>query len=340
MYVDALPDDEALVNAAEEWIKAIQTEFVTIRQSVLTLRTLTEENRASSIAQRLYNLQERNFHEHFQSIQNLVAEKCLPETLANERTLFTSLFKKLQEVHSNFISIAPEDVAKDLLAKMSNNNQRFNQIMSTIDTYVSSYKKEAQRRVPFRLEKMPLPSFDGHVRHYPRFKKDFSEIILPNVDPKEAAFTLRQCLHRNVNDFLGCCEEDVGKMLKRLDTKYGDPCKIMDSIISDIHKFKKMEPDDNVRIIQFVDILEKAHHDLKGMGLEKEITNANTISIIENKLPKTIQMGWYRKIYEENSAIDKTAKFPSLLKFLSTKRGALNMQLLIYGNPLNALFLM
>ena len=69
-------------------------------------------------------------------------------------------------------------------------------------------------------------------------------------------------------------------MLERLDNKYGDPCKIMESIISDVHRFRKLEMDDTTKIIQFVNILEKAHRDLKALDLEKEITNANTISII------------------------------------------------------------
>ena len=112
-------------------------------------------------------------------------------------------------------------------------------------------------------------------------------------------------------------------MLERLDNKYGDPCKIMESIISDIHRFRKLEMDDTTKIIQFVNILEKAHRDSKALDLEKEITNANTISIIENKLPKTIQMEWYRKIYEENWTVDKRKKFPSLLKFLCSERDSL-----------------
>ena len=67
-------------------------------------------------------------------------------------------------------------------------------------------------------------------------------------------------------------------------------------------------------------MLERAHRDLKALGLETEIANANTISTIENKLPKPIQMDWYREIYKENSLVDKKAKFPHLLKFLCTER--------------------
>ena len=117
------------------------------------------------------------------------------------------------------------------------------------------------------------------------------------------------------SDYVGCYNDGVTDMLNRLDIKYGDPCKIMESIVSQIHRFKKLETDDLKRIIQFVDILEKVYRDLKSLGLENEIANANTASIIEHKLPRTIQMEWYREIYKENSSVIKTPKFSNLLKF-------------------------
>ena len=176
---------------------------------------------------------------------------------------------------------------------------------------------------PIRLEKMPLPKFDGQLRNYPQFKKDFNELVLPNINPKEAAFTLRNCVPSHVNEFLSCCNDDISEMLQRLDVKFGDPCKIIESIVSEIHKFKKMEAEDTKRVIQFVNTLEKAHRDLKSLHLEGEIANANTVSVIENKLPRMIQMAWYREIYKEDSSVDKTAKFTHLLKFLVTERDAL-----------------
>ena len=173
------------------------------------------------------------------------------------------------------------------------------------------------------MEKMPLPKFDGNSRHYPRFLKDFTELVLPNIDTRESAYTLRQCLTKEVNDKLGSCDDDCDNMLKRLDVKYGDPSKIMESIVSDVHKFKRLDSDDHLKIIEFINMLERAHGDLKALGLKTEIANANTISTIENKLPKPIQMDWHREIYKENSLVDKKAKFPHLLKFLCTERDAL-----------------
>ena len=125
-----------------------------------------------------------------------------------------------------------------------------------------------------------------------------------------------------MRDHLGCCT-DVSKMFQRLDIKYGDPCKIMECIVSQIHRFKGLDKDDPIKIIQFVDLLEKDFRDLKSLGLEGEIANANTVSLIENKLPRSIHMEWYREIYKEASTVNRSAKFSHLLKFLTTERNVL-----------------
>jgi len=108
-----------------------------------------------------------------------------------------------------------------------------------------------------------------------------------------------------------------------LDDKYGDPSKITDSIISGITKFRKIENDDNKRIIEFINLIERAFHDLKGVKMEQEINNTNFVSIIESKLPKNLALNWYRMIHEVDSKIDKADKFPHLMKFLITERNAL-----------------
>jgi hypothetical protein len=35
------------------------------------------------------------------------------------------------------------------------------------------------------LEKLKMPTFDGDIRQYPRFKKDFEQQVLPGL-PKES----------------------------------------------------------------------------------------------------------------------------------------------------------
>ena len=69
-----------------------------------------------------------------------------------------------------------------------------------------------------------------------------------------------------------------------------------------------------------IDTVEDGYKDLKRPGLEREITTTSSISIIERKLPATIKREWAQLVSAENSTVDKTNKFPSLLSFLLSQK--------------------
>ena len=57
------------------------------------------------------------------------------------------------------------------------------------------------------------------------------------MKPEETAFTLRQCLS---GDELAACDDDLGEMISRLDEKFVNPSKLIDSIISEIKNFEEL----------------------------------------------------------------------------------------------------
>jgi hypothetical protein len=199
----------------------------------------------------------------------------------------------------------------------------FAKISNRADSYVLKFTEKSSEGKNLKLQKMPLPYFDGDARFYPRFKREFLELVRPQVSKKEEAFMLRKCLRENVEAILGAGDFTFDEMIKRLDEKYGDPSKITDSIMSGISKFRKIENDDNKRILEFIGIIERAYHDLKGVKMEREINNTNVVSLIESKLPKNLAINWYRIIHAVDSKVDKSNKFPHLMQFLITERNAL-----------------
>ena len=62
---------------------------------------------------------------------------------------------------------------------------------------------------------------------------------------------------------------------------------------------------------------------MKHSEIESEITTTSSVSIIEKKLPADIRHKWAEIVSADNSTVDKTDKFPSLLKFLRSQRGAI-----------------
>ena len=96
-------------------------------------------------------------------------------------------------------------------------------------------------------------------------------------------------------------------MLERLDRKYADPGKIVESIVSEIRKFRNLD-DDTVELIKIVNILESGFRDLSGLGLSCEISNANVVTLIESKLPRILQVEWYRLIHRKDRKIGRIQK--------------------------------
>ena len=77
---------------------------------------------------------------------------------------------------------------------------------------------------------------------------------------------------------------------------------------------------DHQRVLEMINTIEKAHRDVKRLDLEKEISNSTIISIIEERLPKDIQIEWIRIVTGDKRDEISRDKFPSLLKLLLTGR--------------------
>ena len=169
-----------------------------------------------------------------------------------------------------------------------------------------------EQRSKIQLKPVDLPKFSGRVRDYPRFRSDFMKYVLPHTDEEAAAFTLRMCLSEDARDKVSLLDE-VNDMMEKLDEEYGDPSALTDLVVNEIKKF---DMKGSRKLIEFIDVVEKAYFDLKKLNMEKEISNTTIVSIIEMKLPEDIRRKWAERVSMDDSPVDKANKFPHLLKYL------------------------
>ena len=171
-----------------------------------------------------------------------------------------------------------------------------------------------------QLEKVKMPLFTGRIRDYPRFKMDFEKQVMPTIKIESAPYILRSCLSKEPADVVKSIDDDLEPMSKRLDEKYGDPTKVVDVIMNAIQNTRNIRDCENNRLIELINIVEDGYQDLKRLGLEQEITTTSSVSVIEKKLPTDVKKEWAKLASSDHSTVDKTNKFPSLLKFLLNQK--------------------
>ena len=253
-----------------------------------------------------------------------------------ERELEVAL-ANCNELHNKLLELLNTERAEYEIKWIREIYERYNEISGKIESFIAKGKnvESAQKQNPLQLEKVKMPSFTGEIRDYPRFKTDFERQVMPTIGIKNAPYILRSCLSKEAASTVKSIDDDLDAMWKRLDEKYGDPAKVVDVIMNGIQNTRNIKDGENRRLIEFINIIEDGYRDLKRLGLEKEITTTSSVSIIVKKLPTDLKREWSKLVTCESSTIDKTDKFPSLLRFLLDQKQAIeyeNSELRTTGN--------
>ena len=230
-----------------------------------------------------------------------------------------------KSAHAKMLEISDQASAENEIEWIRSVQTRYNETIGKIETFTvaKEERNNVKQNSALRLEKVKMPYFDGIVRQYPQFKQDFQKQVMPSVNSDSACYILRSCLGKEPTDAVKGVEDDIQEMWKRLDEKYGDPAKIADAIINTIQSIKPIKEGENERFLELVDAVENGYKDLNRLGLEREITTTSSVSIIERKLPAEIKKEWAKLVSADNSTVDKTNKFPSLLSFLLSQKRAI-----------------
>lgn len=195
--------------------------------------------------------------------------------------------------------------------------------MYTSDLPAEDSRSDEGKRnsIGLKLQRMPLPKFDGEIREYPRFKSDFRTQVVPSISNEQQMYVLKSCLTGTPLELVKNVDHNVQEMWKRLDDRYGEPSKLVDVIMYDIKKMKSLKDNEDAKFIKLVDTIESAYRDLERLSLEHEVSNSQTVSFIEEILPPDIRTKWAEKLKgSSDSEIDKSNKFPALLEFLIKRK--------------------
>ena len=247
---------------------------------------------------------------------------------------FKDALSVLQE-YDEACSDPQEDTLKELMNQKKVKDSQFRADLLTVKGFIlendtggasglggdglSAHSGEAgEKNAIFQYKKMDFPKFNGIIRHYQTFKKDFHEMIVDKNlhDDKQLGHILRnECLTGTAKSLVQNIH-DYKTIWTKLDGKFEDKGEVIEQITNEITNLKKVGEGEYDSFVKLVDTVEKAQLDLGAIGNFSCMNNPLTVRLILSKCPRSIQEGLTRELSE----IESEKEFETLLKYLLPRR--------------------
>ena len=323
----AFPDDEGEAAQEDTWIYDLEEKFEVAEQAKFDyVRDRKQQYEKSEIEckrkKAIRDMYGKLFHQEVNGLEELMKldEEGTMKTYIEETLNDVKLqLERCREAHMLFMDSSTRDAQAEDTGWMEELYRMRSEVNRKAADHIQ--RTATKKDCIITLEKMKLPNFNGDIRTYAKFKSDFNKYIMPAIKSNESAsYILRSCLSERVKAIIINVEDKIGLIWKRLDEKFGDPSKLADMVINDVRKIRCVREGDIKGFINLVETTERGYRDLALLGLEKEISNTGSVSMIEERLPRDIRREWSKKAMQDGSTVDVTDKFPALMKFLLEQR--------------------
>ena len=342
-YLDAAyPDAEEISAEDEEWMNKITQNYDTIEamaykkmKETIKSNDTSKSNVRSEDAVQEQALQRQCKYEEMllvtaiDNFSNCLLDKTAPtEGVRNIQKDTKERLDMYCNVCRDFSIKCNEEAADEIMERVKVYVSKFNEINMQAERYVGSKSNEPKSKPDdksslFKVEKMKMPQFDGDIRTFPRFISDVEKFILPKIEHMESgSYILRSCLSGPALEAVRSIDDNLEQMIERLKDKFGEPSKLADVIMNDIKQVRAVSEGDDKAFVKFVTLIENSFNDLARIEMDQEISNSSIVSLIEERLPKSIKNQWCLVMVDEEIAVDKRNKFPELIKFLIKQKRA------------------
>ena len=163
----------------------------------------------------------------------------------------------------------------------------------------------------FKMEKPKMPKFTGDVRDYAIFRADFKHAIESKYSKRDAITFLRTCLQDKPLELIKGISSDYKAAWDYLDSIYGDPRFVSDTITQDIVKFRALQPGEDARFCDLVHLVKRSFNTLKEVGSQNDMDNSHMLSIIEQKMCSDDRKVWSRDLERqgEKATLERLMKW-------------------------------
>lgn len=178
-------------------------------------------------------------------------------------------------------------------------------------------KHESSVNVPcgFKMEKPKMPRFAGDVRDYAIFRSDFKHAVDSRYSKRDAISLLRTSLQGRPLDLIKGIGTDYDAAWSYLDSVYGDPRFVADTITQDITKFRPLRDGEDARFCDLVHLVQRSFTTLKEVGRPHDMDNNHMLALIEQRMCTDDRKVWARHL--ENSGNEAT--LAQLIAWMNTE---------------------
>ncbi|KAK3894277.1 hypothetical protein Pcinc_001956 [Petrolisthes cinctipes] len=238
----------------------------------------------------------------------------------------------LQDIYSDDILVqfkVMEEINEKLVKSLNSSDENYDKMIDELEIYITDVervKNDAHAMISkpvsdlpkLRMQRLTPPHFNGSIRKYLTFCKDYERIMKPVYE--DDPYVLRSCLSGEALEIVQGADDSFKDMMKRLDDRYGNPSKLVEAVLSDIKDLKLVPEGSSKGFIEMVDIVERAYLDLKKLKLCAEMNTVTMVSHIEKLLPAVQKREWVNIL---QAITNKDKLFSELLQYLLKEKQAL-----------------
>ena len=150
------------------------------------------------------------------------------------------------------------------------------------------------RQSAFRMEKPKMPKFSGDVREFAIFKADFKHPVEARYSKRDSITILRASLNGKPLELIKGIGQDHDAAWEHLESIYGDPRFVADTITQDIARFKPLRDGEDARFCDLVHLVRRSFNTLSEVGRQSDMDNNHMLAIIEQKMCSDDRKVWSR----------------------------------------------
>ena len=167
----------------------------------------------------------------------------------------------------------------------------------------------------FKMEKPKMPRFAGDVREYSIFRSDFRHAVDSRFSKRDAISLLRTSLQGKALELIKGIGTDYNAAWSYLDSVYGDPRFVADTVTQDISKFRPLREGEDARFCDLVHLVQRSFNTLKEIGRPHDMDNNHMLALIEQRMCNDDRKVWARHL--ENSRQEAT--LAQLITWMTTE---------------------